>query len=346
MTLPQLHILLPERLQRFIPAARRGFAFGIPALDRVLPLGLPRGQITAFDAPLGSGGTALLLALAETTLRADEGVAFVDAGRTLAPQAAAHLGGLGPFWVIRPRGTESAWWCADVLLRTGAFGLVVVDQAPAPGRAVAVRLQCLARDKDAALVVREVTGRPDVQTPRRPATTAEGREGRERRPDAGRSGAGREEQGDAGRRPAPCDGRSPPFPRDAAPATAGKGPRFRDAAPPLVGDAWPGPSERQAAAPTIFGASMRLCVRASSSGFIPAVPGSGAAWPGPRTVRVTIEKGGAPRAAEVSVGAPLPHRLRPHWAVRDRRGEPTGGRRSLSGRGQRQRAAQPDWPAR
>jgi len=256
MSAPHLNLILPERLQRFVPAARRGLLFGVPALEGMLPLGLPRGQITACDAPLGSGGTALLLALAETTLRADEGVAFVDAARTLAPQAAAHLAGLGPFWVIRPRGTESAWWCADVLLRTGAFGLVVVDQASAPARPVAVRLQRLARDKDAVLVVRE------------------------------------------------------------------------------------------AGADATFGAALRLCVRASSSGFIPAVPGSGTAWPGPRTVRVTIEKGGAPRAAEVSVGAPLPHRLRPHWAVRDRRGDPAGGRRSHGGRGQRQRAAQPDWPAR
>lgn len=285
MTTSRLAVVLPERLQRLVPVARRGLAFGVPALDALLPLGLPRGQITALDAPLGQGGTALLLALAETTLRADEGVAFVDAARTLAPQAAAHLARLGPFWVIRPRGTESAWWCADVLLRTGAFGLVVVDQVPTPARPVAVRLQRLARDKDAVLVIREVARRPDAQKPRGAGAID-----------------GREERGDG--------------------------------APP------------RAAAPAVFGAAVRLAVRASASGFIPAVPGSGAAWPGPRTVRVTIEKGGAPRAAEVSVGAPLPHRLRPHWTVRDRRGEPAAGRRSLSGRGQRHRAAQADWPAR
>ena len=312
MTLPQLHIVLPERLQRFVPAARRGLAFGIPALDALLPLGLPRGQITALDAPLGSGGTALLLALAEATLRADEGVAFVDAARTLAPQAAAHLAGLGPFWVIRPRGTESAWWCADVLLRTGAFGLVIVDQAPTPVRTVAVRLQRLARDKDAALVVREA----GVRTPQF---------------------GGREERGDAGRRPAPCvpsDGRSPPSPRDDAPA--------RTAGVP------PGQRERNAAAATphgatVPGAALVLSVHSAQDGFIPAAPGSGAAWPAPRPVRIVIEKGGAPRAAEVSVGDPLPHRLRPHWAVRDRRGGRPGG--GVSGRTQRQRAAQPDRPA-
>src|SRR5512140_95093 len=188
MTLPQLHIVLPERLQRLVPAVRRGLAFGLPAVDALLPSGVPRGQITAFDAPLGQGGTALLLALAEATLRADEGVAFVDAARTLAPQAAAHLADLGPFWVVRPRGTESAWWCADVLLRTGAFGLVVVDQASAPARPVAVRLQRLARDKDAVLVVRETTKRTDAPTHRRTEFMP----------------GEREERGDAGRRPAPC----------------------------------------------------------------------------------------------------------------------------------------------
>ena len=234
--LSNLKLMLPEHLERLVPAIRRGLPFGIPALDALLPSGVPRGQITALDAPLGSGGTALLLALAETTLRADEGVALVDAMRTLAPQAAAHLSALGQFWVIRPRGTESAWWCADVLLRTGAFGLVIVDQASAPARKVAVRLQRLARDKDCALVVR------DAGTPLRDAT---------RTPD--------------------------------------------------------------------YGATARLRVGASADGFVPALPGSGAAWPGPRTVRVTTLKGGAPRAAEVELGVVLPHRLRPHWAVRDRR---------------------------
>ena len=262
VTLPKLHVALPQQLERLLPARSRGLAFGIPALDRLLPLGVPRGQITALEAPLGRGGTALLLALAETALHSGEGVALVDAERSLAPQAAAHLAALGQFWVIRPRGALGAWWCADVLLRTGAFALVVVDQASAPARHVAVRLQRLARDKDAALVIRGARGH-------------------------GRTDA------------------------------------------------------RQ---PVDLRASVRLCVGASPSGFVPAIPGSGAAWPGPRTVRVTTLKGGAPRAAEVELELALPHRLRPHWAVRDRRAGASS--RSLAGRGQRERAATPDWPER
>ena len=237
MSAPNLQLLLPERLERLVPAVRRGLAFGIPALDAVLPGGVPRGQITALDSPLGGGGTTLLLALAEATLRSDEGVAIVDAERSLAPQAAAHLAVLGPFWVIRPKAHENAWWCADVLLRTGAFGLVIVDRAPAPVRRVAVRLQRLAHDKDCALVIRVAqTAAIRVQTTR-----------------------------------------------------------------------WQANSGSQLPA---FGAAAVLAVESlsRSPSFVPALPGWGGAWPGARTLRVTFPKGGAPRAAEVVVGCPLPDR--------------------------------------
>jgi hypothetical protein len=248
---PHLELAFPEQLRRLVPAVRRGLAFGIPALDTALPQGVPRGQITALEAPLGSGGTTLLLALAAATLRADEGVAFVDAERSLAPQAAAHLAALGLFWVVRPKANGNAWWCADVLLRTGAFGLVIVDRVSPPARRVAVRLQRLAHDRDTALVIR------DAQAPGRPDARA------------------------------------------------------------------PGARE----APASYGASVRLCVGASDSGFIPALQGWGGAWPAARTLRVTTLKGGAPRAAEVVVGVPLPDRLRPHWAVRDRRAPQRADRR-------------------
>jgi hypothetical protein len=246
---PHLQLSLPERLQRLVPAVRRGLAFGIPALDAALSSGVPRGQITALNAPLGSGGTTLLLALAATTLAADEGVAIVDAERSLAPQAAAHLAALGPFWVIRPRTDENAWWCADVLLRTGAFGLVIVDRSPAPPRRIAVRLQRLAHDKDTALVVRV------AQT-------------------AGRQAGG-----------------GSPLPAYGAAVVL-------EVEPPVRG-----------------------------AGFVPALAGWGGVWPAPRTLRVTTLKGGAPRAAEVVVGSPLPDRLHPHWAVRDRRAPQRADRR-------------------
>ena len=63
---------------------------------------------------------------------ADHGwVAYVDAQRTLDPRDWAHLGDAEGVWMIRPRDATRAAWCADVLLRSGAFALVVLDGAPA-----------------------------------------------------------------------------------------------------------------------------------------------------------------------------------------------------------------------
>jgi hypothetical protein len=56
-------------------------------------------------------------------------------------------------WMIRPHDATRAAWCADVLLRSGAFALVVLDGAPALTRSNAVRLTRLARDADCALLV-------------------------------------------------------------------------------------------------------------------------------------------------------------------------------------------------
>ena len=55
--------------------------------------------------------------------------------------------------MVRPPEAARAAWCADVLLRSAAFSLVVLDSAPLVSRAIAVRLMGLARDSNAAFVV-------------------------------------------------------------------------------------------------------------------------------------------------------------------------------------------------
>ena len=63
-----------------------------------------------------------------------EWVAYIDASRTLAPRDWAQLGD-GTLWVVRPPEAVKAAWCADVLLRSAAFSLVVLDSAPPISRA-------------------------------------------------------------------------------------------------------------------------------------------------------------------------------------------------------------------
>jgi hypothetical protein len=149
--------VLRQQLAEIVEGARPatpGLATGLAALDAVLPgHGLPRGRLTEITGTPGSGRTTFARQLVAATLRAGWWVAYVDAARTLAPRDWAALGAHDGLWVVRPDDPNRGAWCADVLLRSGAFGLVILDGAPALSRPVAVRLVRLARASDAAFVL-------------------------------------------------------------------------------------------------------------------------------------------------------------------------------------------------
>jgi len=127
---------------------------GSRALDQALATGgIPRGRLTELHGPLGGGSTTLARAVASQALKAKRWVAYIDAERMLAPKDWAALGKSGRFWTIRPPTPDKAAWCADVLLRSGAFALVILDSAPPLTRAIAIRLERLARDRNAALLL-------------------------------------------------------------------------------------------------------------------------------------------------------------------------------------------------
>ena len=149
--------VLRQQLAEIVEGARPampGIATGLPALDAALPgHGLPRGRLTEITGAPGSGLTTFARQLVSATLHAGWWVAYIDAARTLAPRDWAALGAHEGLWVVRPNEPARGAWCADVLLRSGAFGLVVLDGAPALSRTVAVRLVRLARASDAAFVL-------------------------------------------------------------------------------------------------------------------------------------------------------------------------------------------------
>ena len=127
---------------------------GIAALDAVLQGGgLPRGRLTEILGGTGSGKTTLARAVVEATVTEHGWAAYVDAQRTLDARDWVHLGDAEGVWMIRPHDATRAAWCADVLLRSGAFALVVLDGAPTLTKSAAVRLTRLARDSGAALVI-------------------------------------------------------------------------------------------------------------------------------------------------------------------------------------------------
>lgn len=145
---------LTQQVQAIVAGGRTTgapLATGIPALDAALGGGIPRGRITEFTGPLAVGKTAMLRQVVARVLHTGAWVAWIDAGRTLAPAPWADLG--ERFVVIRLPEPKRAAWTADLLLRSGVFGLVVLDGAPPLSRVHGVRLGQLTRERDAACVV-------------------------------------------------------------------------------------------------------------------------------------------------------------------------------------------------
>ena len=154
MSLPALR----QQLAALLSPPRVGGAVAIPTgiaeLDRALSDGgVPSGRLTEIQGARGSGRTTLIRHLVTTAVAARRWIAVIDGSRTLAPREWAEAGDSGRLWVIRPPGADRSAWCADILLRSGAFSLVVLDSPPPLSRQVAVRLTRLAKEHDVALVV-------------------------------------------------------------------------------------------------------------------------------------------------------------------------------------------------
>lgn len=141
---------------RGAPRGLPGFRTGVAALDALMPDGVPRRAVTLWAGEATSGRTAALRVLVEAACRQTL-VALVDATRTLdaAPWCGADGHSAPGLWVARPPAdghVDEGAWVAEALLRTGAFGLVVLDgTVPAPVEAH--RLRALARETDAAVLV-------------------------------------------------------------------------------------------------------------------------------------------------------------------------------------------------
>lgn len=126
----QLRAALRARFPTTQPlqAPRGELSTGVDALDAILPHGgLPLGRVSEWVVARGGGGATLLRALVQQTLRAGRAAAVVDAGRTLAAGDWVDFAGQPLVTFVRPGEPADAPFCAELLLRTGAFSLVVLD---------------------------------------------------------------------------------------------------------------------------------------------------------------------------------------------------------------------------
>lgn len=106
---------------------------GSIALDVALGIGgLPRGRIIEIYGPESSGKTTLTLHAIANVQRAGGIAAFIDAEHALDPDYAQKLGvDIDQLLVSQPDTGEQALEIADMLVRSGAIDLVVIDSVAA-----------------------------------------------------------------------------------------------------------------------------------------------------------------------------------------------------------------------
>lgn len=106
---------------------------GSTALDVALGVGgLPRGRVVEVYGPESSGKTTLTLHAVANAQRAGGKVAFVDAEHALDPEYAKRLGvDVDSLLLSQPDNGEQALEITDMLIRSGALDLIVIDSVAA-----------------------------------------------------------------------------------------------------------------------------------------------------------------------------------------------------------------------
>lgn len=106
---------------------------GSLGLDIALGIGgLPRGRIVEVYGPESSGKTTLTLQVAAEAQRVGGTVAFIDAEHALDPSYAEKLGvNVNELLVSQPDTGEQALEIADMLVRSGAIDVIIIDSVAA-----------------------------------------------------------------------------------------------------------------------------------------------------------------------------------------------------------------------
>ncbi len=111
----------------------QGIPTGSLALDAALGIGgVPRGRIVEIYGPESSGKTTLALQIVAEAQRMGGVAAFVDAEHALDPTYAARLGvDIDDILISQPDTGEQALEIADMLIRSGAIDVIVIDSVAA-----------------------------------------------------------------------------------------------------------------------------------------------------------------------------------------------------------------------
>lgn len=160
------------RLRNHAPAAnRRRLASGLAALDAIVDGGIVHGRVSEITGPVGSGRTTIAMRFVAAATRMGEVAAWFEDARRFDPASALAAGAVLDriLWAspddrckadpempgrLYPRRLSLIFKAAELALKAGGFGLVVIDagagQLP---RSIALRLAREAERSGAAVVV-------------------------------------------------------------------------------------------------------------------------------------------------------------------------------------------------
>ena len=144
----------------FVQAGGSFLATGLSVVDRALAGGFPKGAISTLEGAATSGRTALAARVLAAGMAGGGAAAVVDwgadpNGSVFAPTLSAAGVALDRLAIVRVASPLDVIRAADILLRSGAFGTVVIPAippVPQVGAAAWTRLANLAHRADAVLL--------------------------------------------------------------------------------------------------------------------------------------------------------------------------------------------------
>jgi len=106
---------------------------GALSLDIALGIGgIPKGRIVEIYGPESSGKTTLAMHILAEAQKKGEAVAFIDAEHALDPKYAENIGlNVEDLYISQPDFGEQALEILETLVRSAAFGVIVVDSVAA-----------------------------------------------------------------------------------------------------------------------------------------------------------------------------------------------------------------------
>ncbi len=131
---------------------RASFSSELPSLMAILGAdGVLSGQTVEWVGPAYCGKTGILRFWVTELCSKGVAVAWIDSYQTLDPQGFISLDS-DRFWMVRPAQDGDGLFCAEALIRSGCFGMVILELTPRqPDRRVR-RLQQLAKTHDVILL--------------------------------------------------------------------------------------------------------------------------------------------------------------------------------------------------